>query len=110
MTEETTPGPALERAHSASRDRLVCEARQTLRATGVFAELLGDRIELACATGAAELERVPSESLARLIAVSDAFQDGACHTLWHVEPELARNARVVAGLAREAVGRRCSTS
>ncbi len=81
-------------------------AQQTLRATEVFAEVLSDRIAFASATDASQLDGVSADHLVQLIAISDAFQDGACRTLWFIEPELARSARVVAQLARDGVGRR----
>ncbi|HMJ02147.1 MAG TPA: hypothetical protein VK506_04345 [Conexibacter sp.] len=86
-----------------ARQRLVREARKSLRASDVYARALGERLELACGTDPHQLSGIPADVLVHLIAVSDAFQDGACHALWLVEPELARNARVLAGLARDGV-------
>lgn len=82
-------------------ERLVNDARASLRATDVYARALTDRLELVHATDPCLLDGVPADVLLHLKAVSDAFQDAACHTLWFVEPELARSAQVVAGLARD---------
>jgi hypothetical protein len=81
--------------------RLVHEARVSLRATGVYASALSDRFELACASEPTLLDGIPPDLLLHLAAVSEAFQDGARHTLWFIEPELARSAQVVASLARD---------
>jgi hypothetical protein len=84
--------------------RLVHEARASLRATDVYARALSDRLDLAQAIEPEQLVGIPAESLIHLIAVSDAFQDGARHTLWFIEPELARSAQIIAGLARDDAG------
>jgi hypothetical protein len=84
--------------------RLVHEARASLRATVVYASALSDRFELACASEPTLLDGIPPDLLLHLSAVSEAFQDGARHTLWFIEPELARSAQVVAGLARDGAG------
>ncbi|HKG38109.1 MAG TPA: hypothetical protein VKB25_03900 [Conexibacter sp.] len=85
--------------------RLVHEARASLRATVVYADALRDRVELACAFKPEQLDGIPAELLLQLTAVSEAFQEGARHTLWFIEPELARSAQVIAGLARDGAGR-----
>ncbi|HZV74070.1 MAG TPA: hypothetical protein VFF79_10175 [Conexibacter sp.] len=87
-----------------ARQRLVQQVRASLRAADVYARVLSDRFELACTTDPHLLDGVPADLLPHLIAASDAFQDGARHALWHIEPELARNARVIADLARESAG------
>jgi hypothetical protein len=84
--------------------RLVHEARASLRATVVYASALSDRFELARASEPTLLDDIPPDFLLHLAAVSEAFQDGARHTLWFIEPELARSAQVIAGLAREGAG------
>lgn len=84
--------------------RLLHEARASLRATVVYASALSDRFELAFASEPTLLDGIPPDLLLHLAAVSDAFQDGARHTLWFIEPELARSARIIAGLAREGAG------
>jgi hypothetical protein len=84
--------------------RLIHEVRESLRATTVYACALSDRFELACAFDPAQLDDVPAELLVHLEAVSEAFQDGASHTLWYIAPELARCTRTVAGLARAGAG------
>jgi hypothetical protein len=84
--------------------RLVHEARASLRATGVYARALCDQLDLAYATALDQLDGIPADSLLHLIAVSDAFQDGARHTLWFIKPEVARNAQLIAGLARDGAG------
>jgi hypothetical protein len=84
--------------------RLVHEVRAGLRATVVYASALSDRFELACASKPTLLDDIPPDLLLHLAAVSEAFQDGARHTLWFIEPELARSAQVIAGLARDGAG------
>jgi len=84
--------------------RLVHEARASLRETVVYASALSDRFELACASEPRLLDAIPPDLLLHLAAVSEAFQDGARHTLWFIEPELARTAQLVAGLARDGAG------
>lgn len=84
--------------------RLVHEARASLRATVVYASALSDRFELACASEPDLLDGIPAGFLLHLTAVSEAFQDGARHTLWFIEPELARSAQVLASLARDGAG------
>jgi hypothetical protein len=80
--------------------KLVREARASLRGTVVYASALSDRFELACTSEPDQLAGIPGDFLLHLIAVSEAFQDGARHTLWFIEPELARSAQVIANLAR----------
>lgn len=84
--------------------RLVHEARASLRAAVVYASALSDRFELACTSQPALLDGIPADQVLHLAAVSEAFQDGARHTLWFIEPELARSAQVIAGLARSGAG------
>lgn len=84
--------------------RLLHEARVGLRAAVVYASALSDRFELAYASEPDLLANIPAQLLLHLAAVSDAFQDGARHTLWFIEPELARSAQVIAGLARDGAG------
>ncbi len=84
--------------------RLVHEARASLRATVVYASALSDRFELACTWEPTLLDGIPADFLLHLAAVSEAFQDGARHTLWFIEPELARSAQAVAGIARDGAG------
>ena len=84
--------------------RLVHEARASLRATVVYACALSDRFELARASDPTLLDGIPPDFLLHLTAVSEAFQDGARHTLWFIAPELARSAQIIAGLAREGAG------
>lgn len=105
MAEPTEPDRCApgSRAHRGERSTLLLHTRQTLRATAIFAEALDDRIAFALATDAGLLDNVPSDHLVQLIAVSDAFQDGACSTLFLIEPELARNARTIARMVRDAV-------
>lgn len=95
---------AAARDEAAPPARLVHEARAGLRATVVYASVLSDRFELACTSDRELLAGVPAEHLVHLAAVSAAFRDGARRTLWLMEPELARSARVVAGLARDGAG------
>lgn len=75
-----------------------------MRATAVYASALSDRFELACALDPAQLDNIPADLLLHLEAVSEAFQDGASHTLWYIEPELARSTRTLAALARAGAG------
>jgi len=75
-----------------------------VRATAVYACALSDRIELACTLDPALLDGIPADLLLHLEAVSEAFQDGASHTLWYVEPEIARSTRTLAALARAGAG------
>lgn len=82
--------------------RLIHAAQASLRAAVVYATTLSDRFELACAFDPAQLDGVPPDLLVHLEAVSDAFQDGARHTMFFIEPELAQSAHRVAALAREA--------
>lgn len=84
---------------SAPPAHLVHEVRASLRATVVYASALSDRVELACRSQPELLDGIPAELLLHLVAVSEAFRDGARHTLWFIEPELARSAQVIAGLA-----------
>lgn len=84
------------------RERLLSTVRATLRATSVYAQIVSDRVEYVCATDPRELDGVASEHLVHLVAVAGAFQDAACHTLFFIDPELARNARVAASIAEEA--------
>jgi hypothetical protein len=84
--------------------RLIHEVRESLRATAVYAGALSDRFELACALDPAQLDGIPADLLVHLEAVSEAFQDGASHALWYIEPELARCTRTVAALARAGAG------
>lgn len=107
MGDELTPHEHRSAARgdaSAPPARLVHEARASLRATVVYASALSDRFELACASEPELLDGIPADFLLHLRAVSEAFQDGARHTLWFIEPELARSARVIAGLARDGAG------
>jgi hypothetical protein len=69
-----------------------------------YAISLSDRVELACTSEPELLDGIPAELLLQMAAVSEAFQDGARHTLWFIEPELARSAQVIAGLARHGAG------
>ena len=103
MPDEQTRASARDDA-SGPPARLVHEARTSLRATVVYASALSDRFELACASEPTLLDGIPPDLLLHLAAVSGAFQDGARHTLWFIEPELARSAQVVAGLARDGAG------
>jgi hypothetical protein len=82
----------------------VHSARSSLRATVVYATALSDRFELACTSELELLDGIPADFLLHLVAVSEAFQEGARHTLWFIEPELARSAQVIAGLARHGAG------
>jgi hypothetical protein len=84
--------------------RLIHEVRESLRATTVYAGALSDRFELACAMDPTQLDNIPADLLVHLEAVSEAFQDGASHALWYIEPELARCTRTVAALARAGAG------
>ncbi len=113
MPDEPTSHEEAAGAHgdaAAPPARLVHEARVSLRATVVYASALSDRFELASAVDPGLLDGVPAEHLVHLAAVSEAFQDGARHTLWFIEPELARSAQVVAGLARDGAGHPPPTS
>lgn len=107
MPDDPTPH---ESCAAARRDgtpppaRLVHEARASLRAAVVWATALSDRFELAHASEPDLLDGIAADFLLHLAAVSAAFQDGARHTLWFIEPELARSAQVVAGLARDGAG------
>jgi hypothetical protein len=106
MPDESNPRedrPAA-RGESPAPARVVHEARTSLRATVVYASVLSDRVELACRFDPGLLDGVPAEALLHLIAVSEAFQGAARHTLWSIEPELARSAQVVAGLAYDGAG------
>lgn len=103
MPDEQTRTSAHDEA-SGPPTRLVHEARASLRATVVYACALSDRFELARASDPTLLDGIPPDFLLHLAAVSEAFQDGARHTLWFIEPELARSAQVVAGLARDGAG------
>lgn len=91
-------------ADDALTTRLLHEVHRTLRAADVYADVLRDRFELAGATDVQLLDGIPAGLLVHLAAVSNAFIEGALHTLWYIEPALARNAQVVAGLARDGAG------
>lgn len=84
--------------------RLIQAVRASLRATVVYATALSDRFEVACASEPAQLYDIPPDLLLHLAAVSEAFQDGARHTLWWMEPELAGRAQTIATLARDGAG------
>jgi hypothetical protein len=84
--------------------QLIHAARVSLRAAVVYATTLSDRFELACAFDPGQLDGIPSELLVHLEAVSDAFQDGAQHTMISIEPELAHSADRIAALVREGIG------
>jgi hypothetical protein len=103
MPEEQTRASARDDP-SRPPTRLVHEARVSLRATVAYASALSDRFELACAAEPSLLDGIPSDLLLHLSAVAEAFQDGARQTLWFIEPELARSAQVIAGLARDGAG------
>lgn len=85
---------------------LIARAQETLRATSALAHVLSDRLAYACALDIGQLDNVSAEHFIQLIAVSDVLQDGACRTLWLIEPELARNGRIIARLARDSAGGR----
>lgn len=107
MPDERIPRDDLAAARSdpcGPPQRLVHEARTSLRAIVVYASALSDRFELACTSEPELLDGIPADFLLHLVAVSEAFQDGARHTLWFIEPELARSAQVIAGLARDGAG------
>lgn len=90
---------------AADRAGLLRNARATLRATSVYAQVVSDRVEYVIATDTCRLDGVSSEHLIHLHAVADAFQEAACHTLFLIDPELARNARIAASIAAEAADR-----
>lgn len=108
MSAQPPTGQATSRSPAQSdwHDTLIALAQQTLRATSALAHVLGDRLAYACATDSGELDNIPPEHLVDIIAVSDALQDGACRTLWLIHPELARNGRIIASLARDGAGGR----
>jgi hypothetical protein len=108
MPDETKSGRCAERAcaESRSHDALIQRAQASLRAASALAHVLSDRLAYACATDVGQLDTISAEHLVQLIAVSDALQDGACRTLWLIEPELAQNGRIIARLARDNVDRR----
>jgi hypothetical protein len=83
--------------------RLVDEARASLRATAVYVHAIADRLDFAVAIDPEGLERVPADSLIHLVVVSDALQDAARHTLWFVDPEAAGKSQVLAGLERDRI-------
>jgi hypothetical protein len=108
MPDEPTPCEDRSSARGDASEppaRLVHEARASLRATVVYASALSDRFELACTSEPTLLGGIPPDFLLHLAAVSEAFQDGARHTLWFIEPELARSAQVIAALARHGAGK-----
>lgn len=84
--------------------RLVHAARTSLLATVIYATALSERFELGCTYKPELFTGLSADLLVHLEAVSEAFQDGAKHTLWFIEPEVARAAQTVAGLARESAG------
>lgn len=103
MADETRTDRRATRASGEpqSCDALIRRAHASLRATGVLADVLSDQLAYACAVDVGRLEGISAEQLVQLVAVSDALQDGACRTLWLIDPELARNGRILARLARE---------
>jgi hypothetical protein len=88
----------------ASRRQLMHAAHTSLLAAVVYATTLSDRFELATAFDPEQLDGIPPGVLLHLEAVSDAFQEGARHTMFFIEPELARGAQRIAALARDGAG------
>lgn len=105
MPDETRHERAADKGGAADREGLMRKVRTTLRATSVYAHVVSDRVEYVSATDPHHLDSVASEHLVQLVAVADAFQAAACHTLFFIDPELARNARVAASIAEEAAER-----
>jgi hypothetical protein len=87
------------------RVQLVNEVRASLRAAAVYAAVLSDRFELMRTAVPPQLDAIPGGVLVQLAAVSEAFQGGARHTLYRIDPELARNAQVLAEIARGGAGK-----
>jgi hypothetical protein len=91
------------RDHDEALPPLVYEALASLASAVVYTSVLRDRFELACTSRADLLDGIPQDFLLHLVAVSQAFQDGARHTLSLIDPELARRVQVTAGIARAVV-------
>jgi hypothetical protein len=108
MSDEPTRRRADEAAsRSAARrppKQLIQAVRESLHATVVYASALSDRFELSFVSESSQVDRIPPDLLLHIAAVSEAFQDGARHTLWSIEPELARITKTVASLARDRAG------
>lgn len=92
--------------HGRLPQRLVAEARGSLRATDVYMAALIERFELARIADAGVLNALAPGPLMCLIKSLDALEQSADHALRYIDPELAQTARVVSGLLRDAASRR----
>jgi hypothetical protein len=102
---DRSPSSGPVRSRRTPPARIVDDARASLRAADMYVRVLIDRIDLSCTSDLAGLGEVSADDLARLAAASDAFVREADRTLAHLHPDVARNARIVADLARESVDR-----
>lgn len=82
-------------------EHLLRATEASLRATDVYRRLLNDRLELARTTHAPTgLGRLDGAALLHVAAASDALQRAAEDALAQIEPQLAKQARLVAEAAR----------